>query len=469
MDTMAERNYRADLREILVERFSESELRDLCFDLGIDYETLGGDNKRDKARELLLFGERHDRTLELFMAVNNARPGLAWSQPPPEIVKAPRRVWPLSKGPLGSNPYTNRRAIRSPEYFFGRSYEVRTTLTLLSNLQSISLVGPRRIGKSSLLYHISDPKVLRDYAIDPDQFAFILLSCEQLSDLSRDQILQVMLNQARAAMSKAGFRVDAGASPNAGMTFFEYSNALAGLTQFGRKLVYLLDEFEYLARNTNLAPAFFAGLRSIANNLDVAYVTASGQDLLDLTYADKSVLGSPFFNIFSMIRLALLDDNDARDLIGGPSRAAGVEFSDATVEFIRSLADHHPFFLQVACFHAFDLQSQKGTLTEADHRLVQGRVRDGLEDHLQFAWDHLKAEERQVLSSLDTAQDDLKYFATMKSLQNQCVICMNDNRYRLCTLWADFVKSQPPVPTAPEAPGGKQERPLTAKPDDRFL
>jgi len=96
-------------------------------------------------------------------------------------------------------------------------------------------------------------------------------------------------------------------------------------------------------------------------------------------------------------------------------------------------------------------------------------VRDGLEDHLQFAWDHLKAEERQVLSSLDTAQDDLKYFATMKSLQNQCVICMNDNRYRLCTLWADFVKSQPPVPTAPEAPGGKQERPLTAKPDDRFL
>src|SRR6185503_14426446 len=52
------------LRQILISHFNESELRDLCFDLGIDYEVLGGDDKTDKARELILYFGRVERTSE---------------------------------------------------------------------------------------------------------------------------------------------------------------------------------------------------------------------------------------------------------------------------------------------------------------------------------------------------------------------------------------------------------------------
>ncbi len=62
------------LRALITRYFNDSELRDLCFDLGIDYENLGGDNKTAKARELVGYGLRHGRLAELEAACRRLRP-----------------------------------------------------------------------------------------------------------------------------------------------------------------------------------------------------------------------------------------------------------------------------------------------------------------------------------------------------------------------------------------------------------
>ncbi len=49
------------------------------------------------------------------------------------------------------NPFTNRGPVTNPEDFFGRKDELATILTRLQSLQCVSIVGERRIGKSSLL------------------------------------------------------------------------------------------------------------------------------------------------------------------------------------------------------------------------------------------------------------------------------------------------------------------------------
>lgn len=54
--------------------FSDSELRDLCFELGIDYEDLAGAAKGDKARELILYMERQARLPDLIARVVELRP-----------------------------------------------------------------------------------------------------------------------------------------------------------------------------------------------------------------------------------------------------------------------------------------------------------------------------------------------------------------------------------------------------------
>ena len=66
--------YRARLRRVLTVYFDESEMRSLCFDLGIDYELLGGADKQTKAVELITFCERRGRLLEVLAACHRLRP-----------------------------------------------------------------------------------------------------------------------------------------------------------------------------------------------------------------------------------------------------------------------------------------------------------------------------------------------------------------------------------------------------------
>lgn len=64
------------LREALDAGYNDSELRDLCFELGVDYEDLAGGGQSDKARELVLYVKRHNLTAQLVAHVMRDRPHL---------------------------------------------------------------------------------------------------------------------------------------------------------------------------------------------------------------------------------------------------------------------------------------------------------------------------------------------------------------------------------------------------------
>ncbi len=60
-------------------RFNREELRSLCFDLNLDYDSLAGEGKRAKARELVDFFVRRDRLQELATQVQQRRPDIVWA------------------------------------------------------------------------------------------------------------------------------------------------------------------------------------------------------------------------------------------------------------------------------------------------------------------------------------------------------------------------------------------------------
>jgi hypothetical protein len=66
------------LRRFLISAFSDSELNDLCFDLGVDYENLPGQTKGDKARELIRYAERHRLLNQLIGMSRKLRPHSSW-------------------------------------------------------------------------------------------------------------------------------------------------------------------------------------------------------------------------------------------------------------------------------------------------------------------------------------------------------------------------------------------------------
>lgn len=73
------REQRRRVRENMVEAFSLSELKDICFDLEIDYESLPGhDHLTGFVRELLAYAGRVGRLNELVQVCRDERPHLAW-------------------------------------------------------------------------------------------------------------------------------------------------------------------------------------------------------------------------------------------------------------------------------------------------------------------------------------------------------------------------------------------------------
>lgn len=67
------------IRELLLTNFDDSELRDLCFQLHVDYEIISGNNKKDKARELLTFLNRRGNIAELVYLCRQERPKINWN------------------------------------------------------------------------------------------------------------------------------------------------------------------------------------------------------------------------------------------------------------------------------------------------------------------------------------------------------------------------------------------------------
>lgn len=72
----------AQLRELLTTYFNDGELRTLCFDLEIEYESLPGHGKADKARELVAYVRRHRRESELLLECQRLRPNVDWYSRP---------------------------------------------------------------------------------------------------------------------------------------------------------------------------------------------------------------------------------------------------------------------------------------------------------------------------------------------------------------------------------------------------
>ncbi|GJM43136.1 MAG: hypothetical protein DHS20C20_34180 [Ardenticatenaceae bacterium] len=71
-------NWRRQLRLEIMDRFDESEIQSLCFDLDIEYEFLSSENKNDTVRELIEYSERHDGIPTLITYCKESRKNVPW-------------------------------------------------------------------------------------------------------------------------------------------------------------------------------------------------------------------------------------------------------------------------------------------------------------------------------------------------------------------------------------------------------
>ncbi len=251
-----------------------------------------------------------------------------------------------------NNPFTKRSMISEEDKFVGRSREIDNILTRIRNGDSVSLVGDRRIGKSSLLYHLvltgkdrlENPPYHEEKQVD---IKFIYLD---LLD-ARVKTVKGFCNQICKALDTA-----LSVSPDEEDPL-EYlaalGDALSGLQDNKTNPVFLLDEFEtLLKKNSRFNDDFFEALRSFANSHLATFVTASKHDLKSLTDQNDN-LTSPFWNIFTIQRLDEFAVDDTRDEVSEflahfwQGDLTPNEFEQA---FLLSYCSRHPLVMQVVSY-----------------------------------------------------------------------------------------------------------------------
>jgi hypothetical protein len=77
--------YLTNLHRLLDQHFSLEEIRTLCFDLGVDYDSVRGEGKSARIRELILALGRNGRLPELVASVQEQRRHIAWPPVPADF------------------------------------------------------------------------------------------------------------------------------------------------------------------------------------------------------------------------------------------------------------------------------------------------------------------------------------------------------------------------------------------------
>lgn len=318
------------------------------------------------------------------------------------------------------NPFFHRGAIRSAKYFHGRNAEVAQILGLLRNGQSVSLIGPRRIGKSSLLLHLRHPDVRKAFELNPPHALFVMLDCQELGGSPPEEVYEMLLMSLSDAAEEAGIFIEQLQQPG---TYRALDRALHQISNQNIPVVFILDEFELLAANSHLTPYFFARLRGLTTKYGLAYLTASQRPLFAIT-AEEEILSSPFFNIFVTLPLGLFSAEEAETLIDQRLAQTNIEFPAKLNDHLLFLVGPHPFFLHIAGYHAFQavVQSRKnGDLNSAS--IVDEPIEIEAVSHLGYLWHNLSADEQYALTLADGPIE------IMRQLEQQCLLQSNGGSY----------------------------------------
>lgn len=325
------------------------------------------------------------------------------------------------------NPYLNRVKIQNPHEFYGRSAELSRIYERIKagRPQSISLVGVRRIGKSSLLSAIHHPHNRKKYLPAPQEYIFVFMDLQEKRNAEPGELLQAIFSALQNEFhQRLRLKVNA--------DYEGLKEALHVIHESGLKLIFLWDEFECVTRNPKIGPEFYAYFRALANNFNLAYITTSSAQLQSLCHT-KEIADSPFFNIFANLHLGPFKLEEAKELIASPSAQAGKPLA-AHTDFVLELAGYFPIFIQMACAALFSRAgSEKFT-----YKKIKEIFLEEAGPHFQEYWEKFDDSQKAVVAALARNKKPPREHAFAAKDLAQAGFVLNGKLFS--TVFAEFVR-----------------------------
>ena len=263
--------------------------------------------------------------------------------------------------PEPRNPFIHGVPV-PPSKFVGRGQEVRTIFDQIAGpaLGSVAINGEHRMGRTSLLHYVFDPDVAAGWGVTPDRYILVYLDCQSISGFTPTRFWRRVLGLLPSWLGDEGPReAIERLLRQEGIVCSDLDAVLDGIHGSGRRLVLLLDEFEWAIRTDteeDLATTrdFLSGLRALIGRVPraLSLIVATREPLEALCRPIKFI-GSPFHSIFVSLTLQPFTREEAEELIDKYLEGTGVEFSEEDRAFVYEVSGGHPYWLQNACFKLF--------------------------------------------------------------------------------------------------------------------
>jgi hypothetical protein len=320
---------------------------------------------------------------------------------------------------MTSNPFTFGNPIRDPARFIGREQEIRqiTSRLLSSAVESTSIVGERRIGKTSLLLHLSNPEVAARLGLAPERYCLVYIDFQGLTDITPQRFWQRVLGR----MSRTVCNTELEPKINElraqeSFDLFDLEDFFEDINAHGLNIILLMDEFEYITQNPNFGSNFFGGLRALAIHHGLALIPSTRRELVDLCHSDE-IKGSPFFNIFANVVLRPFLEENVEELIEGYVGSREYAFTPEEKTALITMAGNYPFFIQIAGYYLVE-GKQRG-LPEEELILFTSRCFDEQADpHYQYMWSHCSESEKVTLLVLMGMSHQKSSKKTLSNIEN---------------------------------------------------
>jgi hypothetical protein len=293
----------------------------------------------------------------------------------------------------------------SPADFLNRRRELRRLLNRLEKGQATAVVGQPHTGKTSLLRYVKD-KVKRDSIVgdrlDPCWFRDI-----DSHMLGRSFNLPAfwahVLEPVAVYFPNGELRSFYETARDNAFGAFALMSLFTALEDAGLRIVVMLDEFDALLNHPNLnSSEFYGSLRSLSSRFSsLALIIATRRSLNQLNVQTQEINphSSPYFNIFTELRLGPLPKRDVATLLA----QAGKRFDNNDRQFITLASGRHPYLLQLTADIMWEA-SMEGMTSTQRYRHVGEELQMQSEGHFADTWRSWSNAERKVVMAISLAQ-----------------------------------------------------------------
>jgi len=283
---------------------------------------------------------------------------------------------------MNKNPFIFGKPIKSDQ-FYDREEEIETAIGFIKSLQSFSVVGERRIGKTSFLKYLLSRETLADHGIDPEQYVAVYCATDSLYEIEKDMLIMTIVEKIEEHIQTEVECAD---------VFDKLRALVENLASNDKNLIIALDELEIIAP---LLDDFSYWLRFIFQSSNVVAITASQTTVGELS---PDSAASPLFNIFGNLTLGLFSREQTEDMINSMFRKGGKKLRKSEISLLADLSGGNPYLIQLLGFFYYNKKMDRDEFIR--------KMLDQANDMLESYWNHLSEEEKEFLLSIEASNND---------------------------------------------------------------